>query len=101
MGIQDSGNVQAGEAGHAGQDRQPVKNPGHKETGTAPEGAQAASAGQVQKRSDEAQKGNQGSERADMVHPGPDREEAEKSKGGAHHNMKEKEPEMGKKVEKL
>lgn len=101
MGIQDSGNVQAGEAGHAGQDRQPVKNAGQKVTGTAPEAGNAASAGQVQKRSEEAKKGNQGSDRADMVHPGPGREEAEKSKGGAHHDMREKEPEMGRKVEKL
>ncbi len=94
--------VGAGEAGHQGQDRQPVKNVGKKVHGTAPEGEEVAQAGQVHTRSDDAaalQKG--GAARKDQLKPGPERDEAQKSKGNAHHDQRETEPEMAKKVEKL
>jgi hypothetical protein len=42
-----------------------------------------------------------GQARKDQLDPGPDREEAEKSKGNAHKDQQEHEPEMGGKVEKL
>ncbi|HVX85620.1 MAG TPA: hypothetical protein VH253_12630 [Phycisphaerae bacterium] len=97
-----NGNAMAGEAGQRGQDRQPVKNAGNHVEGTAPEGAQVAGAGQVRGRSEEARKAmTRGEARKDMLDPGPGREEAERSKGNAHHDQHELEPEMNKKVEGL
>ena len=95
-------NVGAGEAGHQGQDRQPVKDVGKKVQGTAPEGEDVAGPGQVHGRSEDAAAlEKSGAARKDQLKPGPEREEAQKSKGNAHHNQHETEPEMAKKVEKL
>jgi hypothetical protein len=75
-----SENAKAGEAGQQGRDRQP----------------QTASQGKVKSRSVEAREGmkNKAHERSDMVHPGPNREEGERSKGDVHHNQHEHEKEM-------
>ena len=75
-----SGNPKAGEAGHKGFDRQPDTRNRQK----------------VKSRSEEATEGmkNHDHPRTDMVHPGPDREEAERSKGDAHHNQQEHEKDM-------
>jgi hypothetical protein len=98
----DSGNVGAGEAGQRGQDRQPVKGTGSEVRSPAPEGGDVATSGQVRRRSDAAASGMKGGQaRKDQLDPGPDREEAEKSKGNAHKDQQEHEPEMGGKVEKL
>jgi hypothetical protein len=97
---ESSGNPNAGEAGHQGQDRQPVK-----ETKSAvrnPDPGEAASPSQVEARSKEAgEMQKKAAATTDFNYPGPDRLEAEKSKGNAHHNQREKEPDMQKKVEKL
>jgi hypothetical protein len=81
MPDQKNSDIKSGEAGHQGRDRQP---------------AQGAGAGQVQSRSEEAgaMQKNANHDRSDMVHPGPDREEGEKSKGDAHHNQRETEKHM-------
>ena len=75
-----SGNVKAGEAGHKGFDRQP----------------DTIAPAEVKERSTEAKAGmkNQDHQHSDMIHPGPDREEGERSKGDAHHNQREREKEM-------
>jgi hypothetical protein len=92
----------AGVAGQRGQDRQPVRDAGNHVDGPAPEGEQVAEAGEVRDRSEEAKEGMKGGyARKDMLNPGPGREEAERSKGNAHHNQHELEPEMDRKVEGL
>jgi hypothetical protein len=103
MGASKSGgNVNAGEAGQRGQDRQPVKGTGAEVRTPAPEGGDVAGPGQVRGRSDAAAAGMKGGHaRKDQLDPGPDREESEKSKGDVHHDQHEHEREMAKKVEKL
>jgi hypothetical protein len=96
------GNVNSGEAGQRGQDRQPVKRADSHVQAPAPEGGDVAAAGQVRTRSDQASAGMKGGHsRKDQLDPGPDREEAEKSKGDAHHDQRETEKDMSQKVEKL
>jgi hypothetical protein len=94
--------VTAGEAGQQGQDRQPVKEPDAHVRSPAPEKRDVADTSQVRGRSDEARANMKGGQtRKDQLDPGPAREEAEKSKGNAHHEGHESEPEMHRKVEKL
>jgi hypothetical protein len=89
----------SGESGHKGRDRQPEKNPGSS-TGAAPDQQQAATPAQVQSRSRAAQHKPVG-KHPDPVHPGPDRNEAEKSKGHLHHDQREPQPDMQNEVEEL
>jgi hypothetical protein len=91
---EQTGNVKAGEAGQSGRDRQPSSGSGG---GTTPGSDQsAATPGEVKRRSQEADAGmkNKSHDKSDMVHPGPNREEGERSKGDAHHDQHEKEKEM-------
>src|SRR5690242_1078003 len=93
-GMNKQGDEKAGEAGHGGQDRQPGK--GHAQK---PENEQtAATPPQVKSRSDKA-KAVQAPQRApheqaDALHPGPNRDERERSKGDLHHDQHETEKEM-------
>jgi hypothetical protein len=96
-----SGHPHAGEAGHQGQDRQPVHN-GTKSTERNPDPDEAATPREVARRSHEAKElSTQVDDGVDYNHPGPDRLEAEKSKGNAHHDQRERETDMQKKVQGL
>ncbi|MGN6371228.1 MAG: hypothetical protein ACTHN5_23480 [Phycisphaerae bacterium] len=96
------GNPHASSAGHQGQDRQPVRN-GTRSTTENPDPQEAANASEVKDRSREAKELTQkpDKEGVDYNHPGPDRMEAEKSKGNVHHNQHEHETDMQKKIEGL
>jgi hypothetical protein len=95
------GHPQAGEAGHQGQDRQPVHN-GAKSADRNPEPEEAATPREVARRSREAEElAKKVEDGVDYNHPGPDRMEAEKSKGNVHHNQHERETDMQKKLEGL
>jgi hypothetical protein len=96
-----SGHPNAGEAGHQGQDRQPVHN-GAKSADRNPEPEEAASPREVARRSQEAEALSKKTEDGvDYNHPGPDRLDAERSKGNAHHDQRERETDMQKKIEGL
>jgi hypothetical protein len=96
-----SGRRHGGSAGHQGHDRQPVKN-GVQSSERNPEPEEAARPVEVAERSDEASEMNlKAVDGQDFNHPGPARLEAEKSKGNAHHDQHEIEPDMHKKVEGL
>jgi hypothetical protein len=88
------GDDKAGESGHGGPDRQPGKEHAQK-----PESEQtAATPPEVKSRSTKAAAAG-GSEHAshgqpDALHPGPNRDERERSKGDLHHDQHEKEKEM-------
>jgi hypothetical protein len=95
------GNIRSGEAGHQGHDRQP-SNDISKSGSAAPDASEAAKPQEVAARSNEAtalqhKKGRT----ADIAHPGPERFEAERSKGDAHHDGNELEKDMQKKIENL
>jgi hypothetical protein len=78
-----------------------VKN-GAKSTTRNPDPDEAASPGEVKGRSREAEGMTKKTENGvDYNHPGPDRLEAEKSKGHVHHDQQEHETDMQKKVEGL
>ena len=96
-----SGHPHAGEAGHRGHDRQPVHN-GANAVDRNPEPEEAATPREVARRSHEAEKlGKKVEDGVDYNHPGPDRMEAERSKGHVHHDQHECETDMQKKVEGL
>jgi len=101
MNQNHGGNPNASSAGHQGQDRQPVQN-GAKSATRNPDPNEAASPGEVKGRSREAEKLTKNTDNGvDYNHPGPDRLEAEKSKGNVHHDQHERETDMQKKVEGL
>ena len=91
----------SGEAGHHGQDRQAQKHPTGNPPAPAPDPAKAATAAQTQSRSTDAQKKPIPADAPDFVHPGPNRYEAEKSKGNLHHKQHEPQPDMQDEVEEL
>jgi hypothetical protein len=67
-----------------------------------PEPEEAASAREVARLSREAAElAKKTEDGVDYNHPGPERLEAEKSKGNAHHDQQERETDMQKKVEGL
>jgi hypothetical protein len=107
MGTQNSsgkeaeGNVLSGAAGHQGQDRQP-SNDVRKSAGAAPDASEAAKPQDVAARSKEATTlQHKIGQTPDIAHPGPERFEAERSKGDAHHDGNEREKDMQKRMEKL
>ena len=70
-GGRKSGDIKAGSAGHGGQDRQPVSDAAAETRGSAPEGRNIATPGQVRRRSAEARKsGNAKRKSPDQVKPG-------------------------------
>ena len=90
---------QSGEAGHQGADRQAGKHPGTSNQPT-PDGVHAVSPEEARKRSTEAMNKPADLE-PDHLHPGPTRHDSEKSKGNAHHDQHEPQPEMMKEFEEL
>ena len=87
--------ISACEAGYRGHDRQPVKDhTGQSLDGVADE-RQAASPCQVFSWSRQAIVMYHGKHcHPDMIHPGPCREDGERSMGDAHHDQHEQEKEM-------
>jgi hypothetical protein len=92
--------AQSGEAGHQGRDRQPGQSPAASAADTPGHPAEAASPPQVHQRSAEANK-PKSRPGGDALHPGPTRDEAEKSKGHLHHKQHEPQPDMQNEVEDL
>jgi hypothetical protein len=88
----------SGEAGQQGRDRQPNREP--TKSKFSPDPGEIPSPAQVEQRSKEAA-AKPGHDRPDLVHPGPGREDAEISKGNAHHKQHEPQPDMQKEVEDL
>lgn len=92
------GNPQSGEGGHRERDRQaskqetPQKSPLDPADAPAPKTAQKRSEQAMQKPPDA---------RGDQLHPGPWRDELEKSKGDLHHDQHETEKDMDDAVEDL
>jgi hypothetical protein len=101
MDTPDAQSPQSGEAGQHGQDRQAQRHTTGNPPAPAPDPAKAATPGQARTRSVEAQKKPGPVDAPDFVHPGPNRYEAEKSKGDLHHKQHEPEPDMQDEVEEL
>jgi hypothetical protein len=90
---------QSGESGHQGSDRQPGRDVSQSHRPN-PEPRQSATPAQTKNRSDEASRKPAVAHR-DFLHPGPDRYEAEKSKGNLHHHQQEPQPNMREEFEDL
>ena len=94
------GDDKAGESGHGGHDRQPGKEhaqkPESEQTAATPPEVKSRSSKAAAERgaaaAGEAEHASRG--QPDALHPGPNRDERERSKGDLHHDQHEKEKEM-------
>jgi len=91
--------AQSGESGQQGHDRQPG-NDIQRSADRTPDEQEAATPRQVQRRSKKATT-RKPVAACDPNHPGPQRDESQKSKGNAHHDQREPQPDMQDEVEEI